>query len=154
MNIFTRRATVDDIDVVAPLFDAYRRFYDQPADLPRACAFLRERMQLDQSLVLVAEHDGTAVGFTQLYFMFSSVRTAPIWILNDLYVVDTARRCGVARQLLDAAAAAARAAGAARIMLETGRGNGPARALYRDTGWGEDDSQWYSLSLADHQAFD
>ena len=154
MNISTRRATLDDLDVLAPLFDAYRRFYDQPADLPRARAFLRERMQLDQSLVLVAEHDGTAVGFTQLYFMFSSVRTAPIWILNDLYVVDTARRCGVASQLLDAAAVAAREAGAARIMLETGRGNVPARALYRAAGWDEDDSQWYSLSLADHQAFD
>ena len=148
MNISTRRATLDDLDVLAPLFDAYRRFYDQPADLPRARAFLRERMQLDQSLVLVAKRDGTAVGFSQLYFMFSSVRTAPIWILNDLYVVDTARRCGVASQLLDAAAVAAREAGAARIMLETGRGNGPARALYRAAGWVEDDSQWYSLSLA------
>ncbi|MGH8077363.1 MAG: GNAT family N-acetyltransferase, partial [Lysobacter sp.] len=99
MSISTRRATLDDIDAVALLFDAYRRFYHQPGDLPRARAFLLERMQLNQSLVLIAERDGTAVGFTQLYPMFSSVRTAPIWILNDLYVADTARRCGVARRL-------------------------------------------------------
>ena len=38
----------------------------------------------------------------------------------------------------------ARAAG---LMLETGRDNGPARALYRAAGWIEDASQWYSLPL-------
>ena len=38
-------------------------------------------------------------------------------------------------------------------MLETGRANVAARALYRDAGWDEDDSQWYSLSLADRHGF-
>jgi GNAT superfamily N-acetyltransferase len=132
MSTSTRRAT-DDIDAVSPLFDAYRRFYDQPADLPRARAFLLERMQLGQSLVLLAERDGMAVGFAQLYPMFSSVRTAPIWILNDLYVAEGARRCGIGRHLLSAAEAA-RATGAARLMLETSRANAPARAI-RDAGW-------------------
>ncbi len=148
MSISTRRATLDDLDAVAPLFDAYRRFYQQAGDLPRARAFLQERIQLKQSLVLIAERDGTAVGFAQLYPMFSSVRTAPIWILNDLYVADGARRSGIGRRLLLAAEVAARAVGATRIMLETSRANGPARALYRDAGWDEDDSQWYSLPLA------
>jgi hypothetical protein len=32
-------------------------------------------------------------------------------------------------------------------MLETGRDNEPARALYRAAGWNEDASQWYSLPL-------
>jgi len=153
MSISTRRATLDDLDAITPLFDAYRRFYDQPGDLPRARAFLHERMQLKQSLVLIAERDGTAVGFAQLYPMFSSVRTAPIWILNDLYVADGARRGGIGRRLLLAAEVAARAVGAARIMLETSRANAPARALYRDAGWDEDDSQWYSLPLADRHTF-
>jgi GNAT superfamily N-acetyltransferase len=80
--------------------------------------------------------------------MFSSVRTARIWILNDLYVAEPARRSGAARGLLDAAARFAREEAAARLMLETGRDNAPARALYRAAGWSEDDSQWYSLSLA------
>jgi ribosomal protein S18 acetylase RimI-like enzyme len=154
MSISTRRATPDDIDAVALLFDAYRHFYDQPADLPRARAFLLERMQLGQSLLLVAERGGGVVGFAQLYPMFSSVRTAPIWILNDLYVADSARRCGIGRRLLSAAEVAARAAGAARLMLETSRANAPARALYRDAGWEEDASQWYSLPLAARQPAD
>lgn len=40
-----RRATQDDLDLVAPLFDAYRQFYAQPSDLQRARDWLRERLQ-------------------------------------------------------------------------------------------------------------
>jgi ribosomal protein S18 acetylase RimI-like enzyme len=148
MGLSIRRAGVDDLDQLAPLFDAYRQFYQQPGDLQRARDFLSERLQRDESVILLATQDGAAVGFTQLYPMFSSVRTVRIWILNDLYVAEQARRSGAARGLLDAAARFAREEGAARLMLETGRDNAPARALYRAAGWSEDDSQWYSLSLA------
>ena len=88
------------------------------------------------------------VGFTQLYPMFSSVRTARTWILNDLYVDAGARRRGVARALLDASAAFARGDGAAGISLETTQDNAAARALYRAAGWNEDATQWYSLPLS------
>lgn len=142
-----RRATTADLPALAPLFDAYRRFYGQPGDLARADAFLRERLQRDESVVLLAERDGAAIGFTQLYTMFSSVRTARLWILNDLFVAEHARRAGLARALLDAAAAFARETGARGIMLETSHDNLPARALYRAAGWNEDASQWYSLAF-------
>jgi ribosomal protein S18 acetylase RimI-like enzyme len=148
MNFSIRRAGQDDVDQLAPLFDAYRQFYQQPGDLPRARDFLRERLRRDESMILLAMQGDAVVGFTQLYPMFSSVRTARIWILNDLYVAEPARRSGAARGLLDAAARYAKENGAGRLMLETGRDNTPARALYRAAGWSEDDSQWYSLSLA------
>lgn len=142
-------ATPADLDALAPLFDAYRRFYGQPADLARARAWLDARMQANESVVLLARGDaGAAVGFVQLYPMFSSVRTARMWVLNDLYVDAAARRGGVARALLDAAVAFAREDGAARIVLETGRDNAAARALYRSAGWSEDDTQWYAVTLA------
>ena len=148
MNAFAiRRATDADIARIAPLFDAYRSFYGQPSDVARADAFLRERLANGESALLLAERDGEALGFTHLYPLFSSVRTARVWLLNDLFVADSARRQGVARGLLDAAAAFAREQGAAGLMLETGRDNGPARALYRAAGWNEDASQWYSLPL-------
>ena len=142
-----RRATLDDLDAVAPLFDAYRQFYSQPTDVMRARDYLQARMTLGESVVLVAERAGQVVGFTQLYPIFSSVRTARTWLLNDLFVAESARRFGVARALLDAAANFAREEGAAGLMLETTRDNGPARALYRAAGWHEDDTQWYSLNV-------
>ena len=148
MTIAIRRADLHDLDLVAPLFDAYRCFYAQASDLQRAHDWLQTRMQSNESVVLLAEREGRACGFTQLYPMFSSVRTSRLWILNDLFVAQDARRAGVARALLDAAARFAREDGAAGIMLETHRDNGPARALYAAAGWDEDASQWYSLVLA------
>jgi ribosomal protein S18 acetylase RimI-like enzyme len=84
----------------------------------------------NESAILVAELDGRIAGFTQLYPMFSSVRTARIWILNDLFVDADARRRGVANALLAGAARFAREQGAAGLMLETMRDNTAARALY------------------------
>jgi len=150
MTVAIRRATESDLDAVAPLFDAYRQFYHQPSDIARARDWLRARMQRGESMLLVAERDAAAVGFTQLYRMFSSVRTARLWILNDLFVAADARRLGVARALLDAAAQACQDDGAAGLMLETGRDNTAARALYRAAGWHEDATQWYSLDFVPH----
>ncbi|BCT91503.1 putative N-acetyltransferase YhfO [Lysobacter helvus] len=143
-----RRATLADLDVLAPLFDGYRRFYAQAGDVDRARAFLHERLSRNESVVLLAFRGDTPAGFTQLYPIFSSVRTARTWLLNDLFVAEHARRGGVARALLDAAAAFGRADGAAGLVLETTVDNAPARALYRAAGWHEDATQWYSLSLA------
>ena len=116
--------------------------------MPRARDWLRSRLRVGESVVLLAKREGTTVGFVQLYPMFSSVRTAKTWILNDLYVEAGARRGGVARALLDAAAKFASDDGAAGISLETTQDNAAARALYRAAGWNEDATQWYSLALS------
>jgi GNAT superfamily N-acetyltransferase len=136
-----------DLDALSRLFDAYRQFYDQPSDLESARDWLRNRLRFGESKVLVARQGGDIVGFAQLYPMFSSVRMARSWILNDLFVLPATRRQGVARALLDAAAEFARDDGAALISLETTRDNATARATYRAAGWREDDTQWYSLRL-------
>ena len=147
-DIAISRAGPADLDALSILFDAYRQFYGQEPDVPRARDWLRSRLRVGESVVLLAKRDGVIVGFVQLYPMFSSVRTAKTWILNDLYVDASARRGGVARTLLDAAARFARDDGAAGISLETTQDNAAARALYRAAGWNEDATQWYSLSFS------
>jgi ribosomal protein S18 acetylase RimI-like enzyme len=147
MTISISRAGPADLDALAALFDGYRQFYGQASDVALARQWLRERLRFGESTVLVAKREGATVGFVQLYPMVSSVRAAKTWILNDLYVDAGARRQGVARRLLDAAAAFAREDGAAGIALETARDNDAARALYRAAGWQEDATQWYSLGF-------
>jgi len=146
-DIAVSRAVPADLDALAALFDAYRGFYGQASDLPRARQWLRERLRFGESTVLVARRGGAMAGFVQLYPMYSSVRMARTWILNDLYVDTAARRQGVARALLEAAAGFAREDGAAGISLETTVDNAAARALYRGAGWQEDATQWYSRSF-------
>ena len=148
MTISISRAGPADLDALALLFDAYRQFYGQPSDVAAARDWLRSRLRVGESMVLVARRGADMVGFAQLYPMFSSVRTAKTWILNDLFVDAGARRTGVARALLDAAAAFARADDAINISLETSQDNAAARALYRAAGWNEDATQWYSLGFS------
>ena len=96
-NTTISRAGPADLDALALLFDAYRQFYGQPSDVPRARDWLRSRLRVGESVVLLAKRDGAIAGFVQLYPMFSSVRTAKTWILNDLYVDAGARRAPPAR---------------------------------------------------------
>ena len=139
-NIFVRRATLADLELIVPLFDAYRQFYKQEQNLALAREFLRERLERDQSVIFLAlRSDGTAVGFTQLFPSFSSASARRIFILNDLFVDPRARRSGVGQQLLAAAAEYGRGAGAVRLTLSTAHNNTPAQSLYEAQGWRRDD---------------
>lgn len=138
-GIQLRRALTQDLDQLAPLFDAYRQFYGKPADLALAREFLRDRFRHEQSVIFVAaDVRGVLCGFTQLYPSFSSVSAQRIYILNDLFVTQEARRCRVGQRLLDAAASHARAVGAIRLTLSTAIDNNAAQRLYEGAGWQRD----------------
>ena len=138
--VTVRQARSADLDAVAPLFDAYRQFYRQPADLQLAKAFIGERMRAGESTVLLAEDaHGEAIGFCQLYPSFCSVAAAPIHVLYDLFVGPEARGTGAGRALMQAAQDFAAAAGSARMDLTTARDNSRAQALYEACGWQRDE---------------
>jgi GNAT superfamily N-acetyltransferase len=83
-----------------------------------------------------------------MYPSFSSVSTAVIWILNDLYVDRGNRRLGIAKALLEFAAEWAQTNGSARLVLETARDNTPAKSLYENLGWKLDEEfDRYTLEL-------
>jgi len=149
-DVKTRRAAAHDLDAVAALFDAYRQFYEMPADLPLARRYLGERFDRGESVILVAEGaDGALVGFTQLYPAFCSVIAARTFVLYDLFVTPEARGTGAGRALMEAAEAHARKAGAARLMLQTARTNTIGQSLYESCGWIRDDLFFvYEKSLA------
>lgn len=137
------RATLQHLDRIVPLFDAYRQFYGRDSDLDGARAFLTARIERDESVILLAA-DGA--GFTQLYPCFSSVRMRMTLILNDLFVAPEARCQGVGAALLDAACAHARSVGAARMTLSTAVDNSAAHALYVRAGW-ERDAQFHTYTI-------
>jgi GNAT superfamily N-acetyltransferase len=139
-TVFTRLATVEDVATVASLFDAYRQFYEQEADLPVATAFIRDRIQKNESVIIVAENkDRHIIGFCQLYPTFCSVATAPIYALYDLFVRPEARKAGTGRALLLAAEEHAARNGFARMDLATAKTNLPAQSLYESLGWVRDE---------------
>ena len=131
-------ASVQEIELLVPLFDQYREFYGQSTDLPGARRFLRERMERGESNTYLAVLDGSGVGFVQLYPSFSSVSMQRLWILNDLFVVPSARRSGVAKALMERARLLAIATGAKGLALSTGVGNASAQRLYEELGYRKD----------------
>lgn len=146
-SITIRQAVLADLDAVAILFDGYRQFYGQASNEAAAKTFLKARFEHGQSVVLLAESQGQAVGFTQLYPSFSSVSMARVFVLNDLFVSPTVRRLGVGEALLDAAADHARQLGAVRLSLNTDVQNLPAQALYASMGWARD-QKYHAYHLA------
>jgi GNAT superfamily N-acetyltransferase len=146
-------AHISDVELIAPLFDAYRQFYGAAPDLPAARDFLTQRLSCGESVVLVAileSEDGesdTVAGFAQLYPSFSSLAMRRVMILNDLFVAPDCRREGVARRLVQKSVDYARRAGAVRIELATQHANRNALALYESEGF-ECDTEFVHLSRA------
>jgi ribosomal protein S18 acetylase RimI-like enzyme len=149
VHLHVRRATSGDAECVAPLFDAYRQFYGLASDLALSRRFIAERLERDESIVLLAlSADDTALGFVQMYPTFASLRAARVLVLYDLFVAPTARRSGVARRLMEAAVTEARTAGAVALTLQTARTNHAAQRLYESLGWKRDEEFCeYGLAL-------
>ncbi|KQY83033.1 acetyltransferase [Paenibacillus sp. Root52] len=147
-----RIAELADVEHVSELFNQYRMFYNEPSDLEGAGQYIRNRMQHNESIILVAERntgsevlesmngkehriDQALTGFVQLYPTFSSLSMRSNWILNDLYVHPEYRQQGIARKLLQASRALAKERGVVALSLSTGVSNKQAQALYESEGY-------------------
>ncbi|WOH36738.1 GNAT family N-acetyltransferase [Thalassotalea fonticola] len=140
MNYQIKQAGIGDHQQIAVLFDQYRQFYQQTSNIKLAEAYLKERLELNQSIIFHAvDHSGCSLGFTQLYPSFCSVALKPVFILYDLYVLTSARTFGVGRALMNAATEHAKAHDATYISLETETNNTNAQALYESLGYAQDD---------------
>ena len=72
-SVSIRQASVEDVDIIAPLFGQYLKFYRQPDNSSRARTFLQERLSKQESVVFLAYAGTEAVGMAQLYPLFSSL---------------------------------------------------------------------------------
>lgn len=134
-----RQASSDDVEALLPLVLAYHDFYEVERDAADVAAYLRARLEAGDAVVLVAEATGAGtVGFALAHPTWDTLELAPRWILHDLYVAPDVRRSGVARSLVRAMVAAARAAGAAAVSLETAHTNTTAQPLYESEGFVHD----------------
>lgn len=136
----TRRASIEDINKIAPLFDAYRQFYEQEPNLEFAKEFISARLNNSESIIFIAENETqNALGFCQIYPSFCSVLGAPIYVLYDLFVSSDARKSGLGKLLLEQAREHAKDNNIPRMDLTTAKTNLTAQSLYESLGWVRDD---------------
>jgi len=143
-------ASTEHLGEIVPLFDAYRCWYGEENNLDGARRFLSQRMMAAESEIFFVRMNDQPAAFAQLYPAFSSVAMESIWILNDLYVIDSARGQGIGTLLLETAVEFARALGAVRLELAAGVNNRMAQSVCEAHGWVKDtEFLRYSLSVTD-----
>jgi ribosomal protein S18 acetylase RimI-like enzyme len=144
-----RPATIADLDALLPLVQAYRVFYKREPAAQRERAFIEAHLRNGTSAIYLAEVEGKAAGFMQMFKTYSTVRLANSWILEDLFVTPESRGRGVASKLLARALEHARADGACGMFLETAQDNVTAQRVYERAGWTrEGDFLKYNAPLA------
>lgn len=150
MNII--EASSSHTDTIAPLFDAYRQFYELESDLEGAKRYIGARLQNKESRIFIALDDNNhALGFVQLYPTFESLNMRPRWVLYDLFVAPTARKLGVGRALMERATQLAKETGAVYLELDTARTNTNAQALYESLGYERDELFYHYVLEVDTQ---
>lgn len=145
-----RKATLQDLDQLTPLFDQYLVFYKKPSDYKKHRAYLKERLENDEAIIFLAfdeENKEKAIGFTLIYVTFSSLALNKIVILNDLFVDSTIRKKGIGEQLILKTVALAKELGSNLIRLRTAKNNSSAQGLYHKMGFKRDE-YLYSYDLA------
>jgi GNAT superfamily N-acetyltransferase len=142
------QATIEQLNDVAFLFNQYRIFYRQPADLDSAQKFIRERLQQQDAVILLAMENDHPVGYTQLFPSWSSVSMQRVWILNDLFVLAEKRNQGIAKALMNKAKDHAKSTNAVRLILATEATNTIGQHLYESMGYRQfDDFYHYVLKI-------
>lgn len=136
------KAKIEHLKDLVHLFDLYRIFYEQDSDPIAAEAFLKERIENDESVIFIAYEDDLAVGFTQLYPSYSSVSLMPMYVLNDLYVDQNYRKKGVGALLIKQAQQYASDYKMKGLTLETAKDN-PAQKLYEKLDWVRDENFYH-----------
>nr|WP_321230364.1 GNAT family N-acetyltransferase [uncultured Psychroserpens sp.] len=131
------RAKLKDLNDLASLFDAYRVFYKQNSNIEAAKRFLKQRMIKNDSIIYIAYDNDEAVGFTQLYPLFSSVSMKPMYMLNDLFVSSTHRGQGIGEALIERAKQLCQTENNKGLAIQTAFNN-PAQHLYERLGFKKD----------------
>ncbi|MBH3366391.1 GNAT family N-acetyltransferase [Pseudomonas carnis] len=132
------QATLEHLDLLTPLFVKYREFYGALPFPDSSRAFLEKRLRRKESVIYLALADKRLLGFCQLYPSFSSLSLKRVWILNDIYVAEDARRQLVADNLMRTAKKMAKDTHAVRLRVSTSSDNDVAQKTYESIGFRED----------------
>src|SRR5262249_17145545 len=134
-----------EAETVARLLVAFRDHLG--LDWPSDNAFLAgvERLIEDKGaeyLLGAADDDSAPAGVAPLRYRYRLWWAAEDCLLEDLFVLESARGTGVGRALLELAIERARVRGCRRIELDVNDANDPALALYRSLGFDNADPRY------------
>ncbi|WP_420145760.1 GNAT family N-acetyltransferase [Sphingobium sp.] len=135
-DILIRTARADDIDTIhafiLALADYEKLAHEVKTDRDTLARYLFGPRPMAE--VLIADHDGKAVGFALFFHNFSTFEGRPGLYLEDLFVLPQARGLGAGKALLVRLAQMAIERDCARLEWSVLDWNEPAIAVYRAIG--------------------
>ncbi len=132
-----RQARVDDVPHLSNLMMQYIvDFYKQPEPEEGNVKKLIQHLLENPSagIQFVAEESGKLIGFSTVYFTFSTLKVKRQAILNDLFVEPNAREKKVGEQLFQTCLQYIRENDFASMTWETAKDNIIAQSLYNKMG--------------------
>ena len=146
-----RRVNEKDVDALIPLMyqyivDFYRRPRPDEKDVRELINLLF--IHPERGIQFVAEEDGKLIGFSTLYFTFSTTRVKEIAILNDLFVAPDARGKKVGEQLFKESLTFSKNHGYAAMTWKTAHDNYHAQSLYEKMGGKQTNSEWLNYEIS------
>lgn len=134
-------------ETLLPMIAAYQGFYEaEDVRTDRNRDFFRRFIAPSEDGMLIgAWREDELVGYTCLYWHFSSTKAVETVLMNDLYVDEKTRGEGVGRSLIEAAAEVARERGSPILEWSTAPDNRNAQHLYDSTG--AERSTWIEYEL-------
>ena len=146
------QATLEHLDQLTPLFVTYREHFGQLPYPDSSRKFLEKRISRKESVIYLAlaDDEDKLLGYCQLFPSYSSLSLKRVWILNDIFVAEDARRMLVADRLLQTAKQMAKETNAVRMRVATSVSNEVAQKTYESIGFREDTRfKNYTLELGD-----
>ncbi|MBS0639619.1 MAG: GNAT family N-acetyltransferase [Proteobacteria bacterium] len=133
-----RAPITDDIDALSALFSEMQEHYRRPVTFDQAWEAASLACRAPETTfdprVLVADAGGALVGSIVLNVTFPAYELTKSLYIRDLYVSAAARRSGVGRALVNAAAHLTYAQGYSALDWTTDAGNVAARRMYESCG--------------------
>lgn len=137
-DIVIRPARVEDIpemcELLADLFSLESDFAPDREKQAKGLRLLLEESS-GSSVVLVAAHEGKALGMCSVQVVISTAEGGPAGIVEDVFVHREHRGQGIGGSLLGSAMAWCTKQGITRLTLLADRDNAPALQFYFSRGW-------------------
>lgn len=143
MEYKIRKASLEDLNETAELFNHYRIFYRQESDIEKGKSFIKERLLNGESDIFLVLVNNKAVGFVQLYKLFHYTKLQKQWLLSDLFVLPEYRGNGLSLALIERSKRWCEETGACGLMLETEKTNDIGNKLYPRCGFEYDGAHNY-----------
>ena len=135
-RVSVRHAGIADAEGLARLLEAFLLEEGKPPDGPIEAATLARWLSPPEPRfrALIGIEPGRALGYLAYYGAFSLFKPGPVLLVENLYVVPEARRSGLGRRLMAAAAHEARRLGYQRLELHVRNDQSAASRFYEALG--------------------